>query len=61
MNCLETKERQNGISEKRIEKNNSRRSQKVIQEDTEIECWMMTEKNKAVCYINAFEEKEFVS
>lgn len=30
-----------------------------INEDPEIECWIMTEKNKTVKYINSFEEKEF--
>ncbi len=31
----------------------------TIQADSEIECWIMTGKDKAVFYINSFEEKEF--
>ena len=30
-----------------------------IKEDSEIECWFMSEKNKAIGYINSIEEKEF--
>lgn len=31
----------------------------IVQEDAEIECWILTGKEKAVCYVNKFEEKDF--
>ncbi len=37
----------------------SKFAKKKINENSEIECWIMTGKNKTVKYINSFEEKEF--